>query len=156
MTVPTPLSKVLLLSIRPRYTELILSGKKTIELRKRRPNVPPGTLVVMYASQPVCAIVGTFVLGGIVSDRPAALWTNHGAQAGISKDLFEQYYERHECAFGLLIQDVRSLENEVGLAALRKCWDGFHPPQSYRYLRPARTSQSLRLQFSNETTHLSL
>lgn len=156
MNAPTSSPKALLLSLRPRYAELILAGDKTIELRKQRPRVPPGTLVVMYASQPVCAIVGTFVLRDIVAEAPEALWAKHGAQSGITKALFDQYYAGHDRGFGLLINDARPLSSEVSLAVLRERWHGFHPPQSYRYIHPTRTAQSVRLQAHDTVTHVSL
>ncbi len=154
MSTTTQPSKALLLSIHPCYTALILARKKTIELRKRQPRVPAGTLVVMYASSPTCALVGAFVLRGIVSERPAELWADHGPQTGVSRDVFERYYAGREQAFGLLVGDVMPLEEQVSLAALRRRWRGFHPPQSYRYLHPTRPSQGLSLSFPGLVTHL--
>lgn len=156
MSTATSLSKALLLSIRPCYTDLILAGVKTIELRKRQPRVPAGTLVVMYASYPTCAIVGAFVLRGIIHHAPAELWIEHGPQLGVSKDVFERYYANHDQAFGLLVGDVMPLEHNVGLATLRKQWGGFQPPQSYRYLHPAHTPHGLRLQFPGRIANLAL
>ncbi len=149
-------AKALLLSIHPRYTELILAGSKTIELRKRQPRVPSGTLVVMYASQPTCALVGAFVLRGVVNRPPTKLWSEHGSQTGVSKETFERYYADHECAYGLLVGEVMPVEHEVSLATLRRRWRGFHPPQSYRYLDLVRTEESLELRFSTETAYLAL
>ena len=149
-------AKALLLSIRPCYTDLILAGSKTIELRKRQPRVPAGTLVVMYASQPTCALVGAFVLRGVVNRPPTNLWSEHGSQTGVSKETFERYYADHECACGLLVGEVMPLEHEVSLATLRRCWRGFHPPQSYRYLDLARTKDSLGLRLPTKTAYLSL
>lgn len=155
MTV-SPVSKALLLSIRPRYTELILAGEKTVELRKRPPRVSAGTLVVMYASHPTCAIVGAFILEGIISHSPADLWTEHGSRTGVSKDVFERYYADRDQAFGLLVGDVMPLETEVTLAALRKRWSDFQPPQSYRYLHPARPREGLSLRFPGRVAYLEL
>ncbi len=148
--------KALLLSIHPRYTELILAGSKTVELRKREPRVPPGTMVVMYASHPTCALVGAFVLRGVVNRPPTKLWIEHGSQTGVSQETFERYYADHECAFGLLVGEVLPLAREVSLATLRRCWRGFQPPQSYRYLDLTWTKDSLDLRLPSETTCVSL
>ncbi|NVB42339.1 ASCH domain-containing protein [Pseudenhygromyxa sp. WMMC2535] len=151
MTTPKQPEEVLLLSIHPRYSELILSGHKTIELRKRRPRLPAGALVLMYASAPVCALVGAFVLGGVLERRPLDLWQEYGSQTGVSRDVFERYYADREKAFGLLVDQVRPLEERVSLGALRKCWKRFHPPQSYRYLWNGRSGLGLR--FADETAY---
>lgn len=140
---------------RPRYTELILAGEKTVELRKRRPLVPPGSMVVMYASHPTCAIVGAFVLERIVSLQPAKLWRAHGSQTGVSQEVFNRYYENSDQAFGLVVGEVMPLEHQVTLDALRRLWSGFHPPQSYRYLHRGRT-RSVNLRFSDRTEYFTL
>lgn len=41
-------------SIKPKYCELIIAGKKTIELRKSRPKVPPPVKVYIYCTMPKC------------------------------------------------------------------------------------------------------
>ena len=51
--------RTLLLCLRPRFAEAILSGAKTVELRRRPINTQPGTPILLYASSPTMAIVGT-------------------------------------------------------------------------------------------------
>lgn len=153
---PAPAAKAILLSIRPRYAELILAGDKTVELRKRCPSLPAGTLVVMYASAPTCAIVGAFELGGILRLPPAELWASHGDRTGVSRELFERYYEGRGEAVGLVVGEVLRLSQRVELGRLRELWDAFHPPQSYRYLHGARSGARLRLEFAGRTESLAL
>jgi predicted transcriptional regulator len=48
----------LLVSVRPKYASQILSGKKTVELRRKFPEtIAAGTLALIYSSSPVRAIV---------------------------------------------------------------------------------------------------
>ena len=49
-----------LMSIKPLFAEQILSGQKRYELRRRAGEISAGSLVVLYASNPVKAIVGEF------------------------------------------------------------------------------------------------
>lgn len=148
-------SKTLLLSIQPRFAELILAGSKTVELRKRPPLLPTGSLVVMYASSPTRALVGAFVLDGIVAMKPAKLWRRLGTQTGVTRETYERYYAGREQAYGLLITDVVPFERAVSLTALRERWGKFHPPQSYRYLRSVRSGDTLSLALPGGGTSLS-
>lgn len=44
--------KAVLLSIRPKWCELIASGKKTIEMRKTRPKIPVPFKCYIYCTKP--------------------------------------------------------------------------------------------------------
>lgn len=45
------MSKAVMLSIRPKWVEKIVSGEKTIEVRKTKPNLPTPFKVYIYCSQ---------------------------------------------------------------------------------------------------------
>lgn len=124
----------LLLSIRPRFVELIFSGSKRIELRRSRPRVKAGDLVFVYASSPTMALVGAFEISGLVEETPAAIWRKWGGQSGITKAEFDDYFDGREVGFGLVIAHAWRLPSPVKLSSLRKRQAGFHPPQSYHYL----------------------
>jgi predicted transcriptional regulator len=47
-----------LISIRPGYANAILDGTKTIELRRRVPELVSGTRLWIYATRPTAAVVG--------------------------------------------------------------------------------------------------
>ena len=57
----------LLISIRPTFVEQILTGTKTVELRRKKPQLRPGAAVYIYATAPVKAVVARAQLAGIVS-----------------------------------------------------------------------------------------
>jgi predicted transcriptional regulator len=148
------LSKAMLLSIKPRFASAILDGDKTIELRRREPKAHEGTLVLMYASQPTCAIVGAFILGKIVRLPIAEFWTTFGTQTGVSKETYEKYYAGLSFATGLRVEKTWRLAQPISLETMRRVWQDFHPPQSYRYLRPSRsdTTSTIGLDFGARTT----
>ena len=52
----------IVLAIHPEYADAILEGSKSFEIRRRCPDLPPGTLVYLYATSPISEIVGGFVL----------------------------------------------------------------------------------------------
>lgn len=47
------------MSVKPQYAELLLSGVRTFELRRVRPKIAAGGLVLIYASSPATQMVGT-------------------------------------------------------------------------------------------------
>jgi len=128
------LRRVLLLSIHPRYTDSILSGTKTVELRRTRPRVQPGDSVLIYASSPVKAIVGGFVVDGLIQAQPAGLWDRVKHLAGVSQAEYDGYFSGVAVGYGIRIAHPWRLPDPVGLEALRARRPSFRPPQSYSYL----------------------
>lgn len=121
----------LLLSLRPHFADAIIEGHKTIELRRTRPNVFPGTRVLLYASAPRMAVVASARVTSILEDEPANLWRDHHREVGISESGFEDYFDGAGTAYGLRLQDVTRV-NPIPLSALRAL--GVEPPQSWRYV----------------------
>ena len=62
--------RVTLLSVRPRFAEALLNGTKTAEIRRRRANIPDGSLCLLYASAPVRALVGAIRSAGPTRTSP--------------------------------------------------------------------------------------
>jgi len=52
-----------LISIRPRFAEMIFSGSKTVELRRVCPKVSVGDLALVYVSSPAMELRGSFEVG---------------------------------------------------------------------------------------------
>ena len=81
-----------LMSIHPKYAEAILNGSKRVEFRKRR--LPDDIdRVVIYATSPVKAVLGEFMVWEQVTGTPHALWRRFdGNGAGITRAELEAYY----------------------------------------------------------------
>ncbi len=134
---------VLLLSIRPEFAGGIFAGRKTVELRRVRPRVSRGDLVIVYATSPLKAVVGHFDVGGVFEETPTALWDKVAGNAGITHEQFSSYYEGARSAFGISIENPREFREGLGLSFLRQELQGFHPPQSYHYLDPSQAEKIL-------------
>ena len=115
-----------LMSMKPWFAEAILVGNKTIELRRRRPNLDAGSRVLIYASAPMKAVVGWFEVGAVIEAEPIALWHEVGPAAGVTQSQFDDYFAGRLVGYGIEIVDV-GRTNPVPL--------GIHPPQSWQYLR---------------------
>ena len=127
-------NRAVLLSIKPKYADLIFAGIKTIELRRVCPKVGPGDLVLVYVSSPRMALVGGFEVAGIVSEEPLAAWKEWQIQACVDKEAFLRYFEGTIKAYGIQIGRIWQFETATELKTLRRRKGGFHPPQSYRYV----------------------
>jgi predicted transcriptional regulator len=134
--------RALLLSLRPRFATAILNGTKTVEVRRRPVNAPPGSRVILYASAPVMAIVGTARLRDIEVTDPDNGWNQHHLKLGLSRSEFDTYLEDAN-AHLLHLTDPSWLNEPLPLAELRQ--GGFHPPQSFRYIAPSDPPQLRKL-----------
>ncbi|MDB4491722.1 ASCH domain-containing protein [bacterium] len=123
----------LLLSIRPRFVDLIFAGTKTVELRRVKPRVQPGHLVVVYASGATKGIVGAFEVAGLTSATPSSIWQKYNGGSGLTKEEFDSYYAGTSIGYAIRIGKFWKLAETVPLQTLRKRRAGFRPPQSYHY-----------------------
>lgn len=130
----TVLDRALFLSLRPAYAEMILAGSKTVELRRVRPRAAAGTLAIVYASSPICHVLGTCIIEDVSDGTPAELWRLHGSQTGIGWQTFSAYFADTDHRVAIALTSPRRLEDPVSLDALRQLLDGFAPPRSFRYL----------------------
>jgi predicted transcriptional regulator len=141
---------ILLISIHPEHAVKIFDGSKKVELRRVRPKVTSGDVVLVYVSSPVQALVGTFSVEKVVEAAPRLLWNQVNTIAGISRKRFDDYYSGAANAYGIFVQEARRLPRPVQLGSLRDIVSSFNPPQSYRYITPAEAAAI------NSTSHQSM
>ena len=82
------MSAKVLLSIKPEFVEQIILGNKCFEYRRVLYKRTDIKRIVVYASSPVCRIVGEIAVGNLLTDTPKALWERTKDKAGISEDFF--------------------------------------------------------------------
>lgn len=141
--------KSALLSIKPRFANLLLSGEKKIELRKRAPCVEPGGLLVLYASSPTCAVVGALQVKEVVRTNPEALWEEYRQSTAVSPEEYWSYYGDSDVAEGVLVAQAIAFEQALSLHEIRSAWPGFMPPQSFRYIETRIDETKMRLALSS-------
>ncbi|MEU3559357.1 ASCH domain-containing protein [Kitasatospora sp. NPDC006786] len=125
--------RALLLSVHPRFATAILAGSKTVEVRRQRVAVPPGTPVVIYATAPTMALVGTARVASVHVGSPSEVWAASRSRTGITRREYDEYMSGAAQASGLTLEAPATFEEPVTLSTLRSAGT-FHPPQSYRYL----------------------
>ena len=122
-----------IISIKPEYALKIVSGEKTIELRRKFPveSVVGGTALI-YASSPMREIIGYAVIKEVRKLSIDKLWKTCHRQACVSKDFFYSYFEGVDDGYALSLNqpvklgkplNIKRLEEEFLLSA----------PQSFRY-----------------------
>ncbi|MGB6057609.1 MAG: ASCH domain-containing protein [Microthrixaceae bacterium] len=125
--------RVMLLSIHPAWVGRIINGSKTVELRKTRPLVSQGQLVLIYSTKPTAAIVATCRISRVEVVETARAWTSFGPKAAISEAELDQYLLGAKEAVGIHVDSARELASPIDLDFLRER-DHFHPPQTWHYL----------------------
>jgi predicted transcriptional regulator len=125
----------LFLSIKPRFATEILEGRKTVELRRTRPRgARDGSVVVVYASSPLRAVIGTFEVDKVVSACPDSLWDQVADRAGLSREEYDAYFDGAHEAVAIFVRSSDRACTPYSLDAIRLECPSFHPPQAFRYI----------------------
>jgi predicted transcriptional regulator len=119
-----------LLSIKPRFAELIFNGSKKYEFRKAMFKKEGITTVVVYSSSPMQKVIGEFEIERILTDDLASLWAQTKDAAGIEEDYFYSYFGERQQGFALKIKSTKKYKTPLNL----KEHFNLTPPQSFLYL----------------------
>lgn len=130
-----PGAESLVLSLRPHYADLVFTGSKRAELRRRFAAGAEGWHVFVYVTSPVRVLRGGFRVEQVWKGTPKELWGKVSRIAGVEKAIFDAYYEGKEIAYALKIHDVWEFCEPPGLAELRQELGQFIVPQSWRYVK---------------------
>ena len=125
----------IVLSVKPQYSEKIMQGLKTIELRRRFPvSAPKGTVAYIYSTSPVRAMVGMAEIDDITKLPIDELWEQFSDTAFIEKADFLKYFEGVDSGYALHFKHPTSFSEPLSLDYLRSKY-GFEPPQSFLYAK---------------------
>lgn len=146
---------VLLLSLQPRYAELIFNGTKKAELRRIRPRVDRGDFLFIYVSSPEKILLGSCEVQKVTQSSPNNLWTYVNKDSGLKKAEFLEYFDGASTGYAIFVQNVQKFNQPIKLSRLQQEWDGFHPPQSYRYLTIEEVD-SIGIMAEHDMTNISM
>ena len=135
-----------IISLKPRYADLVLSGKKSVELRNRIVRLKPGTTIWIYATRPVGRIVAFAEVKAVVHGEPTLIWKRFKKYICIEKAEFNSYTEDRKRVSAVTLTRVQKLTERPTLDGIRELTGAFHPPQFYAYL----TSENELLEVLNE------
>lgn len=123
-----------IISLKPRYARLVLSGDKTVELRNRIVRLRPGTRIWIYATRPVARIVGVAEIELVVHAGPAEIWRRFGEDICVDRSGFDSYIGDRERVSALVLGAVEELGGSMTLDRIRRSVRAFQPPQFYARL----------------------
>jgi predicted transcriptional regulator len=142
-----PRGRALLLSIKPKYADLILAGTKRVELRRNWPSNDIGVMV-LYSSAPIQKLVGVAFIDRVEQCNLESLWTLAKANGGgVTREELTAYVKGKKTAFGVMVDRVKIAEVQVDPKDL---FPNFTPPQSFLYIDPADFSRVMRAMFPSE------
>lgn len=118
-----------LLSIKPEFASKIFEGEKKFEFR-RSIFKKPVRKVIVYASAPVCKVIGEFEVEELIFDKLENLWRKTKRHAGISEDYFYSYFSEKESGHAIKIGTTKKYRKPLSL----KETYGVVPPQSFLYV----------------------
>jgi predicted transcriptional regulator len=128
--------RTLVLSVKPVYVQRILSGEKTVELRRRFPSLSGKCRVLLYSTSPVQAIVCSAELKEVSHHSLQSLWKHFSVAIGVTRQEFNAYFAGVDNGYALRRSKVRALVQPLHLSDLSRDY-AFHPPQSYCYWKTA-------------------
>lgn len=123
----------ILISIKPRYVDLILAGSKRVELRRAAPTQAIKAMAI-YSSAPIQAIVALVEIVELIETNASRLWEiarDNGG--GLTRSELRGYYSGKKTGFAIMLGKVRQFDSPVDP---RLIFSKFTPPQSFRYLTP--------------------
>jgi predicted transcriptional regulator len=120
-------------SIHPGHASKILTGEKTVELRRRfTDELTPGGLAFIYSTSPTRALTGVAKIHDVQRLKLPALWKQYRSNFCVQKNDFENYFAGLERGYAIVLKSAQPLPRPISLQELRdRC--GFAPPQSFRY-----------------------
>lgn len=136
--------KYLLISIKPQYAKEIIAAQKTVELRKSRPKIKNGDILVIYESSPVMKVTGICEVEKIIEMPINSLWEIVNGQASVSREEFFKYYEKKINGIGIFLKNPRNLAKKI---KLKEISNDIIAPQSYRYITEEMYKKVLCLGF---------
>lgn len=126
--------RAVLLSIKPKYADLILAGSKRVEFR-RSWAAQEVSVIFLYSSSPVQKIVGAVEVTEVVSASPTALWKTCAERGGgLTREELRAYFVGKPQGFAVLLGKVTRPTDHVEPSEVI---GNFVPPQSFRYLEAA-------------------
>ena len=111
--------RMIVLSLKPRFADAVLTGAKTVELRRAEPKIVVPTRALIYSTSPVRALVGTCIVTSVETDRLADLWQTFGPRTGINRGEFSDYFEGVGKGTALMLSEAEALLRPVPLTRLR-------------------------------------
>lgn len=125
-----------LISLKPEYGDLMLSGSKTVELRNRIVRIEPCTKVWIYVKHPIAKIVALANVENVIHNDPLVVWTHFREEMCIDWVRFKEYVGDRELVSAIVLNDITKLAQPISIGGIRRVVRAFQPPQFYFRIAP--------------------
>jgi len=126
----------ILISLEPRHSDNVLSGRKTVEVRRRRVNIQPGTRIWIYTKRPRAQVDAFAIVESVHDGSRDELWTMFSSKLALPRSLYDAYMSGCRTGCAIVLQSVSPLEKAIPLEDMRASFAEFHPPQFFKKLHP--------------------
>lgn len=118
------------MAIHPKFAGKILSSTKRVEFR-RRSTSRTVTHLVIYATSPVCAVVGVAEIKRLEKGSPGHLWREFRDVGGIDRESFFAYFSGSSEGCAYVLGEIWKCVPPIALGS-----DGLpsRAPQAFQYL----------------------
>lgn len=121
-----------LMSIKAKYAEKVLSGEKRVEVRKKFSKKWSGHKVSLYASRPKSSLVGQALISKVIIAKPNTVWDKFGDQIGCTKEEFKRYVGSVSEVYAVVLEHVTPYRNSIPLKEVSNLTKKqLRPPQNY-------------------------
>jgi predicted transcriptional regulator/N-acetylglutamate synthase-like GNAT family acetyltransferase len=125
----------LLMSLKPKWAQAILQGRKRVEIRRSFSRQWTHRPVFLYSTSPVKRIVGEAKIGAVVEASPEEIWSFYSEAIGCAWEEFDGYTRGAEQVYAIELEDPRAYSPELSLSDLQAMvGERLRPPQSYAKL----------------------
>jgi len=122
----------ILLSIKAEHAKKVLSGKKSVEIRRRFSRKWVGQKVCLYATKPKRSLVGEALISKVVVDKPEIVWEKFNKQIGCAKEDYDSYTNKADKIYAIVLKQATSYKRIFTIDEMNGMMKtGLRPPQSY-------------------------
>ena len=130
-SLPPPVGRAVLLSVKPRYSDLIVAGSKKVEFRRVWANEAVRWMAI-YSSSPAQQIVGIVEIESVVVASVSTLWMLNGSRGGgLTRTELRSYFAGTPKGYAVILGRVLRPQAPIEPSTIVP---GFRAPQSFRYL----------------------
>ena len=112
------MNPAILLSVKAKHVERILSGVKTVEIRRRFSTKWTGQCVSLYASHPVQGLVGEAIIKDVVYNSQEEIWSRFETEIGCTREEFDKCVGTSKCVYAVVLSGIHPYLGEMPLTQL--------------------------------------
>jgi predicted transcriptional regulator/N-acetylglutamate synthase-like GNAT family acetyltransferase len=128
----------IVLSVKPKFAQKIISHKKTVEVRRKFSKKIVGSTVFIYATKPQQSVVGEATVASVIEGSPREIWEIYRGQLGCTRQEYDDYCKGIRFVNAVVFKEVFPYADPLPWNVFTAAFDALiKPPQSYQFLRPS-------------------